>query len=273
MIVLVPAPLTVPRFIEHIGALLVPWLVTLGVAATMPARAQVNTEAMRRDTISPGLHHRIGLDFAYQDGNAQFLLLAAYYRLDYLSGDLYGFLVGRYGRGSGGDALFRNDGFAHLRLSYAFNPTLGAEAFAQEEFNDFILLRNRALGGGGVRLTLADERKTGSSFALHVGVGGMYERERIASEPPEATDLVRSTNYLAIAWTPAPFLRFNATTYAQFAVTHPHDYRLLTEASLGVKLSDLLEFNTSARHRYDNEPPPGIKGFDLQVANGLSVTF
>ncbi len=273
MIILLPAALTAPRSIGRIGALLLPGLAAFGIATTMPSHAQVNTEAMRRDTISPGLHHRIGLDFAYQDGNAQFLLLAAYYRLDYLSGDLYGFLVGRYGRGSGGDALFRNDGFAHLRLSYAFNPTLGAEAFAQQEFNDFILLRNRTLGGGGVRITLADERDAGSSFALHIGAAGMYERERIASKPPEATDLVRSTNYLAIAWTPGPLLRFNATTYAQFAVAHPHDYRLLTEASLGVKLSDLLEFNTSARHRYDNEPPPGVKGFDLLVANGLCVTF
>lgn len=273
MVILSSATLAGLRSIGRIGALLVPGLLTLGMAITTTLRAQVNTEAMRRDTISPGLHHRIGLDFAYQDGNAQFLLLAAYYRVDYLSGDLYGFLVGRYGRGSGGDALFRNDGFAHLRLSYAFNPTLGAEAFAQEEFNDFILLRNRALGGAGLRLTLTDQRDAGSSFALHIGVGGMYERERIASEPAEATDLIRSTNYLSIAWAPGPLLRFNATTYAQFAVAHPHDYRLLTEASLGVKLSDLLEFNTSARHRYDNEPPPGIRGFDLLVANGLCVTF
>ncbi|MDB5032867.1 MAG: hypothetical protein JWQ98_108 [Chlorobi bacterium] len=248
-------------------------LVALLLVATAAA-AQVNTEFLRRDSVRNGLHGQLGFTLAYQSGNSNFLTLAANGRIDWHAGALYTFLVANYERGRNDNDLFQNDGFLHLRLVYTLDSAVKLELFAQKEFNDFILLHDRQLAGAGVRLrvfqTVGD---SGALASLNVGVGGMFESELVDDPGLVRTSLVRSTNYLSFLWRINSRLGLNAVGYYQPALSRRADYRLLGEGGLAVALSDLLALTINVHYRFDNEPPVGVRRFDLGITNGLAVQF
>jgi len=63
------------------------------------------------------------------------------------------------------------------------------------------------------------------------------------------------------------------TGYYQFDVERFSDYRLLAEARLQFKITENFAFNTSMNFRYDSEPPIAIKKHDLELSNGISISF
>ncbi len=235
--------------------------------------AQINTEAMRRDDLAPGLHHRIGVDLEYQAGNTNFLSVGTSYRLDFLEGRFNSFLVARYDRRSSGEILNKNEGFAHIRSIYIIDSVVRAEAFVQKEFNDFIRLRDRNVAGGGVRLRPFVLRDSTVRMALFVGIGGMYESEWIAVTPERRTRLFRSTNYLTMQGRFGPVLTTTLTGYYQIAPAAPGDFRILAEGEVSLRISDVVSFILSSRYRYDNQPPDGIRNYDIRLKNGVTVTF
>lgn len=237
------------------------------------AQGQVNTEAMRRDNLAPGLHHRIGIDLEFQDGNTNFLSFGAGYRLDLLAGDFSSFLITRYDRRSTGDVLSRNEGFAHLRFIYLLDSTFRPEVFAQKEFNDFILLRDRNLIGGGLRIRALALQDSSSRLTLFVGIGGIYETEDITTTPEERTRLFRSTNYISLQAKLGPILTGTLTGYYQIAPSRAEDFRVLAEGELSMRISDVFSFNLTTRYRYDNLPPAGLEKFDFRISNGVGVAF
>jgi hypothetical protein len=239
----------------------------------MPLHAQVNTETMRRDGMEPGMHHRIAAHLEFHSGNSDFLSTGASYRLDLLEGNLYSFLVASYDRRSSDKELSANEGFTHLRFIYTLDSLFRPEIFAQKEFNEFILLRDRNLIGGGLRLRPLAIRDSSGSFILFVGIGGMYETEQVATTPEERTQLFRSTNYLSLQGRIGTSLHITVTGYYQIAPARTDDFRILTEGEMGIRLTDILSFVVSTRYRRDNLPPAGVKNYDFRVKNGLAVTF
>ncbi|MEP7220820.1 MAG: DUF481 domain-containing protein [Bacteroidota bacterium] len=251
------------------GALLIPLL----LAATAVS-AQVNTEFLRRDSVRSGLHAQAGFSLAYQSGNSNFLTLAANGRIDWHAEALYTFLVANYERGRNDNDLFQNDGFLHLRLVYTLDSAVKLELFAQKEFNDFILLHDRELAGGGVRLRVFQVvGDSGALASLSVGVGGMFESELVDDPDLVRTSLFRSTNYLSFLWRINGQVGLNAVGYYQPALSRIADYRLLGEGGVAVALSNLLSLTINVHYRFDNEPPVGVRRFDLGITNGLAVQF
>ena len=235
--------------------------------------AQVNTETMRREDMAPGLHHRVGASLEYHAGNSDFLSVGASYRADFMTGNLYAFLVASYDRRSSDNELSTNEGFTHLRFTYALDSVFRPEVFAQKEFNEFILLRDRNLVGGGIRIRPLAIYDSAATFTLAVGIGGMYEMEQVATTPEERTRLFRSTNYLSLHGRIGPAFHTTITGYYQIAPSRTDDFRVLAEGEMGVRLIDFLSFVVSARYRYDNLPPAGVRNYDLRLKNGLAVTF
>jgi hypothetical protein len=251
-------------------------LLILLLLLTLPAAAQVNTEVLRRTAMTEGIETRLGINFAYNAGNTSFLKLSGNARVDYLSGEWYIFTVGNYERGLKDTLLFINRGFAHLRFVRDVVPGLRAELFGQTEFNEFIRLKDRNLVGLGGRITLLDggERPdTASWMTLHLGIGGMSERETTSGEGAGTTALVRSTNYLSLSWHFDERSSFGMTGYLQPSLRDIDDRRALFDASLSFGLGGVLAWNSSIRYRHDTEPPPGIRPFDLELANGITATF
>lgn len=237
------------------------------------ARSQVNTESLRRDELAPGIYNKLSVNVDFAAGNRDYVGLGGRYRLDVVGQNLYAFLVSRYDRRTNDGEIDLNEGFAHARLIYLIDSTFRPEIFVQKEFNDFILLRDRSLAGGGLRVQALSARDSSLRLVVHVGAGLMYEAERISSEPEQRTQLVRSTNYVSAFVRAGTTLSFNITGYYQTAVEHMQDFRILTEGEASFAISDVLAFTVGARYRYDNEPPPEVRKFDLRLTNGLTVAF
>jgi hypothetical protein len=242
--------------------------------------AQVNTESLRREDLSPGLHTTLGTDLGLIAGNSNLLQLKANLRFDYRKDGNHFFLVTQYQRGST-DTLFINKGFAHLRGVRALAPRLYVEGFLQREFNEFINLEDRQLAGGGMRIRWLQRQEPveeSPPLQLNTGIGLMWEREQIdttgqASGDPvhgAVASLVRSTNYLVVRWQQDDRLTFFSTTYYQVDLRRFSDYRVLWEGSLGVTLTRRLSLTINLNLRYDSEPPEGIKPYDLEITNGIS---
>jgi len=255
-------------------------IVLCTLSLTSLLTAQVNTEALRREDLSPGLHTTLGADLGLIAGNSNLLQLKSNLRFDYRNGGNHFFLVTQYQQGRT-DTLFINKGFAHLRGVRALRPRLQIEGFLQREFNEFINLEDRQLAGGGVRIRWRqphDPSEKPPPLQVNTGIGLMWEREQIDTTGQATGDpyhgavasLVRSTNYLVVRWQLDDRLTLFSTTYYQVDLGRLSDYRLLWEGRLGVNLTKRLSLTLNLDLRYDSEPPEGIEPYDLEITNGVS---
>jgi hypothetical protein len=101
----------------------------------------------------------------------------------------------------------------------------------------------------------------------------MWEQEKATGEEGELVSLFRSTNYLSLSWHIDRRSSFGITGYMQPAVRDFNDRRALLDATLGFSLNGWLGWNSTLRYRHDSEPPPGLRSFDLELANGVTATF
>jgi hypothetical protein len=248
---------------------------------------QVNTEAMRKGDLSPGLHTGLDLDFSLLAGNSDLIRLGAVIRFDYLAGTSHSFLVSNFQQGSLIEKHFVNKGFVHLRRTQFLRGHLSVEGFLQREYNEFIRLEERSLAGGGLRIrwleARTDEKKQG--IKLYTGLGFMWERERIrnAKDPTDALkDLLRSTNYVTLGWTPDDRLLLQFTSYIQPDIGHLNDLRVLLDGRLAFSLTGKLSVAIKLNSRYDNDPPivlekdgseKHLRKYDMELTSGLAYIF
>lgn len=238
------------------------------------AEAQVNTESFRKSDLAPGFYQSLNLDLSLVAGNSEYMKLNGGYRLDWVLAQHYLFGVVQYQRGLQNKQAFINKGFAHVRDVHKFNHFFGWEMFAQKEFNDFIALKDRNLIGGGLRtVALATNFKRAGEQALNffIGVGLMWEHEKITTDPVTETRFWRSTNYFSARWYVNQLVEWNLVSYYQVHVTRRSDYRVLLDSVLKFNLTRHLTFTTSLDFRYDHEPPFEIKKYDLEMKNGVVV--
>ncbi|MFC1482052.1 DUF481 domain-containing protein [Candidatus Neomarinimicrobiota bacterium] len=244
--------------------------------------AQVNTEAMRKEDLKPGTHFEIGGATGYTEGNSSLFQNRSMLRLDYVSDLGHIFVTANYRLGRKDKASFINKGFSHLRGIRPLQGRLSAEFFAQTEFNEFIKLAHRNLLGTGMRMKwdgLETFHPRLKSLRLALGMGLMYEREALlkesAGDPVHGyqINLLRSTNYVVLAWKPKDNINVQTTAYFQIDTKRFKDYRVLTQSNLIVGLSKRLSLTIDMNMRYDSEPPGNVKGFDLEIINGATYKF
>jgi len=259
-----------------------------------PLTAQINTEAMRRDEVPDGVHETLELDATLLSGNSDFFRGTAGLRIDWRARDRYLFGVVRYERGIEDDRDFVDKGFIHLRGIHRRTDRLSVEFFAQKEFDDFILIRDRTLLGGGFRIDLLGGRRMprpagveappgvdpdastprrAPSIRLSAGIGAMWESEDLDTEPRTATRFLRATNYLSLHWIADDRLRLGAVVYYQVRYRDAGDARILLDAGLEFDLTRAVAFRAALGLRYDHEPPPGIVRHDVELTNGLRIAF
>jgi len=234
------------------------------------ARAQVNTEALRQSFDEQGFFGDAALTFGLKSGNTDIFKLATRVRLDYAKEPYHTFLVLSYERGEKDGELFVNQGFAHLRAVRGFTPRVAGELFAQEEFDDFVLLASRTLLGAGARFALGP---SSDRLRLYLGTGAMWERERYDDPVEPEQELVRSTSYLSVSWHAAERIGLGFVAYYQPALEQLSDYRALVSLDFDLKLTEHLGYLTAVRLRYDSEPVGQVVRHDLDLNVGLKASF
>ncbi len=237
--------------------------------------SQVNTERFRKEYDKTGIYGNISLAAGLASGNSEFVKVKGSSRIDYKGNDLNFFLIGNYEFQEANDAKVVNKGFAHLRSVVSLSQIFFLELFLQKEFNHFILLEDRNLAGTGLRTDLI-KLFTGSRdslFEIFLGTGLMFENEKYNIPVSPQTNLFRSTNYLTFKWTITNTVSFITINYFQFDVEKFHDFRFTSDSGIDFVITKNLEFNSSISYRFDNEPVPCVRNFDLELSNGITFSF
>lgn len=231
--------------------------------------AQVDTEAMRKSSLEEGWKTTLSLNALAQQGNTEVLFFDTKLRFDYRAAKLHIFFCASLQYGDESEERFVNEGFMHLRWVRSLDSRFAVEVFFQNEFDDTILLEKRRLLGGGLRTLILEANK----IILHMGNGFMIEHEDYTDSAEENKKLLRSTNYLTGEWWLDDRIQIYMTTYVQPNVESISDYRILLSNGLEVKLTELLYVNIKLGYRYDSEPLENIKNYDIEMLNGLSLSF
>ena len=237
--------------------------------------AQINTEAMRSENVTDGFINKVNVDFGIEKADAEVIELAATYRVDYFNPTgLHVFFILNYENGYEQEKGLEknqvvNKGFGHLRMTKMISSKLFFEVFTQFGFNDFLLMKDRKLAGGGLRYKMVSNDRMNT----FLGIGLMQENEiyDIVNEPEKK--LLRSTNYLRWNINIAENTEFNNTVYYQFSSSDINDYRLLYDGSIDFSVNENLSFFIELNYRYDNDPHGNMGKSYIQLNNGIEFTF
>lgn len=252
------------------------YILIIILMTSLDLSAQVNTEILRKEFAGDGLYNSISLDLGLTKGNTEYTSLRVGARSDYLTQNWHYFLITNLSYSEDAVKKKENRGFVHLRAMWEISEPTILEFFYQKEYNEFTKLLDRNLLGSGLRLKLYDQKaESDSAIYLYAywGSGIMLESEYLNTIPKSRELLGRLTNYLSIGTKINSLVFLKTVTYFQPSITKIHDYRILSENTLNVKLSKSLSFRTSLRLRYDNEPLENVKHSDISLTNGLSFEF
>ncbi len=254
-----------------IATLLLLILITEGTAL-----ATVNIETIRREKEVEGFSNSLSLKLGYIKGNTNIRNAETRLRSDYLSGKRHFFLAASHKRGEKDEERYLDKGFAHLRLINELSERLSGEIFLQKEYNEFTFLKDRELAGAGLRVALVqgeEKEDQNSSASIYLGIGVIWEQEVLDLSPDEETEIYRSTNYISCRLKVNDTTTMAATSYYQPDMDDSSDYRVLFDGTLAFKITKRLSFTFDVNYRFDNEPPAGVKKYDTEITNGISLNF
>ena len=252
-------------------------LVFLLIFSATSLYGQVNVEKMRKRNINNGWYNTLNMNISLNRGNEEYFKIQGGFRTDYVVDRFSTFFVGNAEYQEGNESIITNKGFLHLRGVYSLTRLLDGEIFTQAEYNEFINLRERYLGGGGIRLQIFDNlfgADTASRVSLHIGIGAMYEYEELGkNDKYDIYRIIRSTNNVNFYWRINQVFSISEVAYIQPDFANFKDFRMLNDLVLKFNISDNVSFLATLHYRYDSEPVEGIKKFDLDLSNGIQVVF
>jgi hypothetical protein len=253
-------------------------LFTLFLMLPVEAFAQVNTEALRIDSDKRGFITTLQLTGNVSAGNTSIYEINTNGRVDYVTDRNHSFAIADYRYGYKNSEPYKNSAFIALRNTWSWKPRIGVETFVQQQMDEFIRLKDRKLIGAGLRLHPIDfeNDETGSKFNTYIGVGAMYEREvfdATATDPSYTTSLLRSTNYISLQLALNETVRIGTVQYLQIAPSSLNDFRYIADGNVNVRLAESTSLVFVLRYRLDNEPPAGIRPFDLSYTTGIRFSF
>jgi hypothetical protein len=249
------------------------FVVLLLTISTFSAVAQVNTEKLRNDAHNSGLFADFDISGTFTSGNSEFVRFNTGVRLDYIGSVTNSFLIAKLDYKEADNSILVNKGFVHLRTAHSLATHTKIEIFLQKEFNEFISLKDRNLGGAGFRFLIAENKTDSSAVSLAFGAGLMYEDEDFNVNVKEDAGLVRSTNYLSLNWNIDKLFSIKSVSYYQVDVNNFDNYRVLNESDFSVKIFKNLRLFMGLDYRYDSQPPLDVKNFDLEIVNGIRLTL
>lgn len=252
-------------------------LLPIMLLVSLSIYGQVNTERFRIDKEGDAFNVKWGLSMELNKGNVDLFRIDSDLNINLFKGNNYFFLVGNIAYGEKSNSMYISKGFIHLRGVRRANKRFMVEAFIQQEFNEFILLKSRTVLGGGLRILLYKGEGDKSGIAINAGIGGMWENEKF-TEPDgfikkANTSNLKSSNYLSINWAINKSVTFGNVSYFQLGFGDEDTFRLYSDTTLDVKLSKVLSFQTTLNYRHDSRPPEGIKNDDIQLKNGFALTI
>ncbi len=252
---------------KGLAGLLIFFLVSIDLSA------QVNIEKHRKVKMEPGFSGLANIGISAKTGNKDIQEIDLEGRVDYQSDKFYAFAVAQGEYGWQGGKQFSNQALFHLRYVYSLTGTVKLEIFSQIDYNKARLLLFRSLGGAGLRFNLIKSEVS----SLNYGLAGMIEHEKydlpVTAVHPVQTTVFRISNYLAYRLKLNGNASVASVVYYQPEAIEFGDYRILSENSLHVKITDRFGLSVEFNLRYDRLPPDGKKALDTNTKVGFTIGF
>ena len=249
-------------------------ILSIPLAVASGTSAQVNAERLRSTFTDEGVYLNLDGSVDWMRGNVDYLNLSSSINLGYNYGIHTPLISFTASYADWNDDPYLSLAFAHARWTAEWHERVASELFTQAQYNAFLFLRVRALGGAGARFTLAD----GEHFQMYAATGYMIEREIFQrsqipdGEPhPIATTNHRWTNYVAITIRADELLSFTNVIYVQPRFDDFSDYRVLEEAALTLSHSSGLNLSFGIAMRFDSDPPTVLQRLDVNVVAKLGI--
>ncbi|MEJ2467580.1 MAG: DUF481 domain-containing protein [Campylobacterales bacterium] len=212
----------------------------------------------------PGISGELSGAFETKRGNTDKDNYAASLDLQFDSNTSYviwGVVRGEYGEANG--VKNTNNLFSHLRhIHNVLGSNVALELFGQLEEDEFKSIRDRALGGAGMRWKVLNKGKD-EWGGLFVGLGAYYEYIGYSTDLDPLERNGRLNGYLAYT---LPFNSkglFTAVAYYQPKIDDFNDYYLSASAQVDVNIYKQLFIGFSVAYTYDSMPAVGIKKEDI----------
>ena len=251
-------------------------MLILFIGVTESILGQINTEKFRKYSDRQGFVFNTNFRFGYSGGNSEYISADATLRLDYNGVKNNAFIVGNYDYKETVEGKVVNKGFLHFRAVHPFSKRFAIEGFLQQEFNEFLLLRDRKLAGASLRTRIMDfvsEDDSLTNFSSNLGLGLMYEHEvyDVLNEEGLIVTLnpIRISSYLTIDWNISSRVNWWAVGYFQPNVEYFKDFRAVVETGMEIWVIGRLYFTIDFSYRYNNRPVGDVRHYDVVVKNGL----
>lgn len=236
--------------------------------------SQINTERMRNNEKKIGFSNNLKFEFGYEKSKEKIFNNDINYRLDYnFNNTLRSFFIFNYENSfrnaENKKDVYLNRGFGHLRLTKSLIKNFDAEIFFQVGFNEFLDIKDRKLGGSGLRLKIMDQ-KAGTLF---LGLGLMKENEKYNPSLIPYKSLIRSTNYLNLKLHLTSNIYYETIGYVQPSLENFNDFRILIDNNIDFQFTDNFNLTINIHYRYDNEPHGDMIKTYFQIKNGFELSF
>lgn len=195
-----------------------------------------------------------GLDVQY-DSNASYLVWMAV----------------RYDYGQASGERNTNKLYGHLRYIHRLiDPLLDGELFVQAQDDEFRSIRNRSLGGMGVRLKALNDKE--SLGELFLGLGAFYEDIRYSTgiDPSERNWRVNGYFDYSIALGDSALM---LGSYYQPRLTYLNDYLISTALRIEVNVYDAVFLGVRLAYDHDERPAVGVRKDDVAQKTYLKIEF
>lgn len=228
----------------------------------------VNIEKKRTESGKGGVQGNIDFSFSMIENNNSILQGKNNLKLQYYKGKNLFMFFNDITLSKVNENKFQNDGYQHLRYNYNFTkgPVI-AEVFVQHQYNTIRKMERRLVGGLGPRFRVIEK----DTFRLYFGPLSMYEYEILTNGL--VREKFRLSCYVSLGYTLKKWLTFSNITYYQPNYADFNDYKLASEASLLIKITDKLALKTFLEIAYESMPPEGVKRLYYNFNNGLSYFF
>ncbi|MFZ1519890.1 MAG: DUF481 domain-containing protein [Ignavibacteriaceae bacterium] len=232
--------------------------------------SQINTERYRLDSDSRGFSGIADIEITAITGNTDLQIIHLGGRLNYNWGESYTFLVADGGFGwDEGEQIF-DQALMHIRHVHSVTELIQVEAFTQIDFNKNRLLNERELIGAGLRFRILKY----DNLKLRLGTSYFFEHEYydVSANSIHGNNLYASrfSSYLTLEYEIKDNVKLMMISYIQPQIGKWEDFRVISDNSLIVELSSVVDLKVSFNLRYDSKPPETIKSADTFTKFGFS---
>ncbi len=239
-------------------------------AVPLLAIMQINPREVGED---PGMSGEVSGLFETKRGNTETDNYSGAFTLQYdnnISYLIWGMFQAAYGEASG--VKNTNKLYSHLRyLENIRGNKLAYELFFQMQEDEFKSIRDRTLGGGGLRAKLL--RPKDGWGGLFFGLGAFFEYIGYSTGIDPAERNLRLSTYLAYTLNFPEVNKFVLSGYYQPKVDNTNDYIIALTSQLEVHVYKKLYLGFTINYTRDSAPAIGIKTDDFSQQTLFKYKF